>query len=373
MNALMIAFAFGLPYHVLRTAGAAGVRVHVLGNGASQALRTSLLCASYRTLPCPGTTDHEAQILAEIGRIVRRRKIDVIFPGDDLSCRLLAGMRDRLPVRTSLLPDLAMFDLLNHKWNFARYCNANGVRVPQAWCFDTRESLQAALRSGELDLPITVKPTNRSGSVGVLHIRDASERAQIDQIDYQPILVQRHIIGETVCISTVCHGGTILAHVTQRRDEHHFQLVSHPDLLANTERLIVASRLNGPANFDAVIEAATGLSYIVECNPRFWYTIHLSMILGFNFMTRALAEPRTRQEAMPDTMVSDTLELSLRHTLMHYRRANRFDRGLAHYNLFDPIPYLLCRMKWIDDSDVAVDVDQMNAYAWPEPAMTTVA
>jgi len=40
---------------------------------------------------------------------------------------------------------------------------------------------------------------------------------------------------------------------------------------------------SGPANFDAVLADGDGLSYIVECNPRFWYTIYLSMIAGLNF------------------------------------------------------------------------------------------
>jgi hypothetical protein len=48
-NGLMIAFAFTLPYHVMRSAAAAGVRVHVLGNGASRGLRLSRYCRSYRS------------------------------------------------------------------------------------------------------------------------------------------------------------------------------------------------------------------------------------------------------------------------------------------------------------------------------------
>jgi biotin carboxylase len=366
MNGLMVAFAFALPYHVLRTAAAAGARVHVLGNGAAQALRTSRLCASYSELPCPGTADNEARVLEAIGGAVERRRIDVIFPGDDVSVRLLAGLRDRLPVRSAPLPDLATFDLLNHKWNFTRFCHANGVRVPQAWCFPDLDAVRAALRSGEVTLPITLKPTNRSGNVGVLHVRDASEADQIERVDYSPILVQRHIFGETVGISAVCRGGAILAHATQRRDARRFELFSHPDLLANAERLIAATRLNGPANFDAVIEAETNLAYIVECNPRFWYTIYLSMLSGLNFMRPALAKAEPAAE--PETMVSDTLELSLSHTLRHYFRAKPADRALARYHILDPIPYFLFRRGWVDDSDVAVDVAQMNAYAWREPA-----
>jgi hypothetical protein len=373
VNGLMIAFAFTLPYHVMRTAAAAGVKVHVLGNAFSDALRTSRHCASYRLLDGPGTPENSAHILAEIDEQVRRHKIDVIFPSDDVSTRLLIGLRDRLPARTSLLPDLETFDLLNNKWNFTRYCRANEIRVPQGWCFDTSAGLQAALRSGEVTLPITVKPTNRSGSVGVFHIRDDSELALLDRIDYRPIVVQRHIFGESVCLSTICRDGRIVAHAGQRRDERRFQLFSHPDLLANVERLAAVTGLNGPANFDAVIDAATDLAYIVECNPRFWYTIYLSMLFGLNFMGPVLAGPDAPMADDADTMVTDTLELSVKQTIRHYRHAKPSDRALARYHLLDPIPYLLSRTGWVDDSDVAVDVNEMTAFSWREPAVAQLA
>jgi biotin carboxylase len=367
MNGLMLAFAFTLPYHAMRAAADAGVTVHVLGNGVSDALRTSRCCASYRRLDCAGEPVNAPQILGEIDRLVRQHRIDVIFPSDDVSTRLLIAIRDRLPVRTSLLPDLATFDLLNNKWHFTRYCHAEGVRVPEGWCFETPGELRAALRSGEISLPITVKPTNRSGSVGVFHLRDDNDRALLERIDYRPIVVQRHIVGESVCISTICRDGRIVVHAGQRRDERRFQLFSHPDLLRNTERLAAATRLNGPANFDAVIEAETDLAYIVECNPRFWYTIYLSMLFGLNFMRPALADRAPEGEA--ETAVTDTLELSVKQTLRHYFRAKPIDRALARYHLFDPIPYFLFRRGWVDDSDVAVDLAQMDAYAWREPAL----
>lgn len=367
-NALMIAFAFGLPYHVLRTAAAAGTRVHVLGHGVAGRLRTSRCCASYRKLHDPAD---EGSVLADIEAAATRHRIDIVFPSDDVSTRLLARLRDRLPVRTSPLPDLAVFDLLNDKWNFTRYCHRHGVRVPPGWCFASVDELRAALASRELDLPITVKPINRSGGVGVVHIRDAREYALLGRIDYRPVLVQRHIIGETVGISAVCRDGRILAHAAQRRDERRFELFAHADLLDNMSRLVAATRLDGPANFDAVIETGTGLSYIVECNPRYWFTIYLSMLVGLNFMTTALED--AGMPAVPAaTLTSEPLELAPRRTLQNPLRARRHDWRLVRYHLGDPIPYLLTRAKLIDDSAVAVGVAEMSAYSWPDPAAPAV-
>lgn len=369
MNGLMLGFAFTLPYHVLRTATAAGVRVHVLGSGPSRALRASRYCASYRTSRqrWDAPPDPEA-VLDEIAEIAQRRRIDLVFPSDDVSTRLLAAIRDRLPLRSTPLPDLATFDLLNDKGNFTRYAIEHGVRVPECWLYDRVEDLRRDLSTGTLTLPVTVKPTNRSGNAGVIHVRDERELAQLDAVDYHPILVQRHIVGETIGISVLCRDGRVLAHATQRRDERRFELFANPDLVANVERLAACVQLNGPANFDAVLEDRSGLAYIVECNPRFWYTIYLPMILGLNFF--AIAAVGSAQASPPATLANAEASLALRSTLTHLRQASPADRAVAAYHLADPLIYLLGRIKLIDDNDVAVAASSMQAYrSPPDPAI----
>lgn len=361
----MLAFAFTLPYHVLRTAAAAGIRVHVLGSGPSCGLRVSRYCASYRKsrLRWDGEPDHEV-LLDEISDIARQRAIDVILPSDDVSTRLLAAVHDRLPVRSTPLPDLATFDLLNDKGNFTRYALDHGVRVPQCWLYDRADELRRDLLAGALCFPVTVKPTNRSGSAGVIHIRDRRELTQLDAVDYHPILVQRHIVGETIGISVVCHDGEVLVHATQRRDEKRFELFANPDLVANVARLAASVRLNGPANFDAVLEDSSGLAYIVECNPRFWYTIYLPMILGLNFVAVAL-RPGEGAPGKPATLANAEVSLAWRATLTRPWRASGADRAVAAYHLSDPLVYLLGRSNLIDDSDVSVAASLMQAYDAP--------
>jgi biotin carboxylase len=368
MNGLMIAFAFTLPYHVMRTAAAAGMRVHVLGNGASRGLRRSRHCRSYHETHFGG--DAEA-LLTEIGELVRRHSIDVVFPSDDVSTRLLAALGERLPVRCMKLPDLATFDLLNDKWNFTRFCLQNGVRAPQGWLFDDVGGLRRALDSGEVVLPITVKPINRSGGVGVMHIREPHEAALLDAIDYRPVLVQRHIRGESVSITAMCDRGRVTAHVAQRRDPARFEVFGNADLLDNVTRLITLTGYHGPANFDAVLSDEDGLGYFVECNPRLWYSIYLVMIAGLNFIDLAFA--RTTARGQVATLDSGNIRLSLRETLTRPWRASRLDWKYLFYNLGDPIAFALQRAKSYDDSEVAVPVAQMTAFAPTSADLPSVA
>jgi biotin carboxylase len=357
-NGLMIAFAFTLPYHVMRSAAAAGVRVHVLGNGASRGLRLSRYCRSYRDSKFAGDAEI---LLAEIRELAKQKPIDIVFPSDDVSTRLLAALGDRLPVRCAPLPSLATFDLLNDKWNFTQFCLEHDVRAPQGWLFDSAAALRYAVDSGEIALPLTVKPTNRSGGFGVIHIREPDEIARIDAVDYRPILVQRHIRGETIGISVLCDRGRVVAHATQRRDAERFQLFANPDLLDNITRLAALTGYHGPANFDAVLADEDGLSYLVECNPRFWYTIYLSMIAGLNFVDLAL----NRSSATPTetaTLEHGDIRLSWWNTLTRPWRASRLDWRFLVYDLSDPLAYLVQRAKSYDDSEVAVPAGEMNAY-----------
>src|SRR5579862_5216200 len=348
MKCLMVAFAFVLPYHVLRTATAAGHRVHVLGNGPSRGLRWSRHCASYSRSGEAATGPAE-RLRDEIAACVGRHGIDIVIPSDDISTRLVAGLRGELPVPTSLIPDVATFDLLNDKARFTRFCAEHDVRAPQGWLFEDVAGLRAALAGGGVRLPITAKPTGRSAGIGVVHLREPADLAALDAIDYRPILVQRHISGETVGINVLCHDGEILAHATQRRDDDHFALFDNPDLLRNVERLVRATGYTGPANLDAVLEDGSGLAYIVECNPRFWYTIYMSMIVGINFVDLAMRGDRA------PARVSPVVRLSLGDIARHPHRASALDWQMLRYHLSDPLPFAFQRRRVFDDRDICID------------------
>jgi hypothetical protein len=358
VNGLMLAFAYTLPYHVMRVAAAAGLRVHVLGTGPARGLGASRCCRSYRETRSGGDP---GILLAEIDELIDRRRIDVILPSDDVSTRMLASLADRLPVRCVPLPDLATFDLLNDKWRFTRHCLANGIRAPEVWLFDNVAELRAALAKGDIRLPLTVKPTNRSGGVGVRHIVEPDELALLDAIDYRPILAQRHVRGESVSITLLCDHGRVVAHVAQQRDTARFCVLVNDDLLDNVVRLAALTGYHGVANFDAVLSAEDGLAYLVECNPRFWYSIYLVMIAGLNFVELALAPPVA--SAAPVTLDRGEMQLSLRRAVVKPWQGSRLDRRHAAYRLSDPVVFGLQRARLYDDSMVAVPAEPIAAPA----------
>lgn len=182
--------------------------------------------------------------------------------------------------------------------------------------------------------------------------------------------MQQHIVGETIGISVVCRDGRILAHATQRRDDRRFELFANPDLVENVRRLVAATRYNGPANMDVVQEAGSGLNYIVECNPRFWFTIHLSMIVGMNFFDFALAEPGDAAARPPASLAGVGMRLSTKAILRDLTGATRQEWKLLGYRFGDPLTYLARRLGRFADGEIAVSVDRMSAY---QPGGATAA
>ena len=144
-------------------------------------------------------------------------------------------------------------------------------------------------------------------------------------------------------ITALCDRGRVVAHVAQQRDPLRFRVFANADLLDNVTRLVARAGYDGVANFDAVLSSEDGLGYLVECNPRFWYSIYLVMIAGLNFIDLALAPPRPAAETA--TLGGGEFRLSLRNCLS------------------DPIAFALQRARSYDDSAVAVPVALMAAGA----------
>lgn len=141
IKGLLVGFSFALPYHVMRCAVDAGLSVHVLGNGPASGLRYSRFCDGYHPAAFDYTSCDYIVAAAEIRSLVAREGFDVVFPSDDVSTRLLAAVKDVIGVRTSAIPSLSGFDLLNDKWNFYQLCVDHNVRVPSSRLYEDVDEL----------------------------------------------------------------------------------------------------------------------------------------------------------------------------------------------------------------------------------------
>ena len=175
------------------------------------------------------------------------------------------------------------------------------------------------------------KPLNRAGGIGVVKADADTAHALAAAIDYAPILVQDFIGGEDRSISIFCRGGEIEKEVVYSHPNGVFHFHDEPELSRLVCELAKAMKLDGVVNFDARVDL-DGKVWLIECNPRFFFSMDAIMIAGINFADMD-AGPRTafdpsRDVKLPRTTVRDVLKLRL--------PAGRDWKMLAHW-LGDPV------------------------------------
>ncbi len=297
MDILLLGFAFTLPYHVMRCAAAAGHRVTVLGNGPAHGLLRSRSCADFYL----SDFDHRSQdyrILAqEIAHLAIAIGFDLVMPSDDVSTRALAAIKDDIPLATTPLALVEVFDTLHNTANFTRFCADRGV----------------------------------------------------------PAGDQTEIPGETLGISILCQHGQMVAHVVEEHTDRHFRIVDNPDLVTTTARLVETIGFDGVAHCAAVIDRATGLAHLTGCRPCFSSSVFPAMIAGINFADAAINLSRgvvPSQSTLPPTAIK--LYPAALRALPTPWRLSRRDWRLLAYHLREHELFLTEHFKRIDDCDVAV-------------------
>ena len=96
--------------------------------------------------------------------------------------------------------------------------------------------------------------------------------------------------------------------------------------------------LEGVYNFDMIL-APDGCIYYLECNPRFFYKINLSMIAGINFVEFGLPGERSTGPALIPDGTSVRFPSAVLASLASGGRPTKRDWAMATYIYSDPLPH----------------------------------
>lgn len=345
---LLVADAFQLAYRVLRCARATGAEVYVLGNSGATALRFSRYCRGFFPSACIIHGQRDPALALEINCLVREYGISLVLPADAPSTRSLIATRDLIQAPCFPLPSLADFDLLNDKWAFAALCQRLAVRHPRSTRFADSTALAAEIGAGGLSFPLVAKPLSMSGGVGLVLFDGTNTEERLRAIHYQPILVQDFIPGEAIGSSVYAHRGKIEAFIAHHYRRRVYTAFPDQQIYSDLQRIVAHCGLTGVYNFDMILRA-DGAVYYLECNPRFFYKINLSMIAGVNFVAHGLVHGG---HCTASTINSDSIDAEVRvrfpeallPSLLDGRPTAR-DWAMATYLYSDPFPYLLEKLK----------------------------
>jgi hypothetical protein len=192
----------------------------------------------------------------------------------------------------------------------------------------------------DFGLPAVAKPLSLSGDQGFVLLDGTDTAERLRRINYRPIIVQEFIPGEDIGASIFARSGEVTAFIAHHYGRGIYSTFPGDTIFTDLERLTKHLRLDGCYNFDMRRTAANDIYYL-ECNPRFFFKIDLSMIAGVNFV--ALGLPG-REPAASDMIRCHSrvyLPKGLAGSPAHWLAVSRKDLAMAAHLCSDPLPPLL--------------------------------
>lgn len=335
---LMVATLFNMPYRVMRCAQMSPAEVFVLGNPGARGLRFSRYCRRFFLSDRIIHGDRDDALALEINCLVRQLGITMVIAGDAPSTRALIACRDLIDAPCFPLPSLDHFDALNDKWAFAQLCEDLGILHPVTRLLPDVGTLAQQLATGQLQQPLVAKPLSRSGSGGLVILDGIELESRLRTINYQPIVVQELVEGRDIGASVYAEAGEIKAFVAHCFRRCTYSTFRHDQIYSDVAKIVDHFNLHGVYNFDMILDANGSIHYL-ECNPRFFFKINLSMIAGINFVELGLAGEKSKS---PGSII-DGLKVRLPPAVLAspWGRLTKYDWAMAAYVYSDPLPYLM--------------------------------
>lgn len=332
---LMLCTLYKMPYRVMRCAAAAGANVYALGSPASRSLTHSRFCRGFKATDILIDGVAREELLGEINQCVATWEVDIVLAGDAPATRTLIALRDRIHAPCFPMPDLESFDRLNDKWRFYHLCLATGVRTPDTWLFRDATKLRDALDAGSLPRKVMAKPLSQSGGEGCLVV-DTDAKTTLRRIDYSPILVQQFVEGEDIGASIFCKRGVVKAFVAHSFRRDTYRTFADARIRSDIEKLLRMFDVDGVFNFDMRRDPDGHVHYL-ECNPRFFFKIAMSMLAGINFVELGLEGVPEQAVVVPDRTVR--FPKALMCMLWAIWRIEPESWRALGFTLSDPMPY----------------------------------
>ncbi len=242
--------------------------------------------------------------VAALAALVQRWGVDTLIPTTEAGLLAVLPVRDSFPGVCIPFPDASAFRSLSDKHALLRAASALGIPVP---------AQEVVLAPGdptprEAPFPVVVKPARSVGEgarrlkLSVSHARDEAElaaRVREYPAAAYPLLVQQRIHGAGVGIFLLRWNGETRAVFAHRRIREkppsggvsvYCESVA-PDaaLVRGAEALLERFDWRGVAMVEFKEDSATGVSYLMEVNGRFWGSLQLAIDAGVDFPVLLLA------------------------------------------------------------------------------------
>lgn len=271
--------------------------------------------------------------------LIAQLDIDLVVSGEHYMMRPLIVMASALNAPCFPMLTIEQFDLLNNKWLFSQLCASLGLRCPRSQLVTDVSALRRAVKSGEISIPFVAKPLDFDGSQGVFSILQTVDLCKLDSIQYTPVIVQEFVAGIDVAASVYCNHGSVNAFVAHRLKRGTYFTFESDEIRAGVQKIVLATKAHGVMNFDMRI-AHDGVVYWLECNPRLFFWVHMSMLAGISFVEYGLPNwPVSGSSSLPTGTNVRFIKASALELVRPWRLTKR-DVHYLRYVLADPVPWV---------------------------------
>ena len=152
------------------------------------------------------------------------------------------------------------------------------------------------------------------------------------------MIVQEFVDGADVAASVYCDHAEIKAFIIHRRKRETYFTFESDAIRADVEKIVAATKAHGILNFDMRI-AKNGAVYWLECNPRFFFWVHMALLAGIPFVEFGLPNWDVSGSS---TLPTDTNVRSFKAAaveLVRPWRLTKRDLAYLRFVLADPIPW----------------------------------
>jgi predicted ATP-grasp superfamily ATP-dependent carboligase len=284
---------------VVRSLGSRGIRVITSDKTRWHASGFSKFAAYNVTYPDPKLSPEN--FIDWLVSTIRKEKIDVLFPTDDDTMRAVVAFRDELdPIVRFVAPSPCCYDVSADKGRTIQLAIERGIPCPRTvelpdWAEHKDDIFLEAVQ--HMEYPLVIKPRISSGSRGIRFVQSREEfiRAlRMIQQDYpNPIIQERIPEGKKydVCLCYDSNHRLTASYVQYqvrnfpigRGPSTVQESALFPELVRLSDELMKGIPWYGLVDVEYLIDPRDGQPKLMEINPRFWSSTHLSILCGVDF------------------------------------------------------------------------------------------
>ena len=346
LNILLLAGSGALNLKVVYCLNAIdNIKVHICSSTPDNLVKFSRYKEHFFHLPW---IEKPESCIANIKQYCIDNKINIIIPGDVNATAFLFEHQNSFPAAIFPCCSKDMLDQLDNKWRFAKTLLSNHIRTPKTLLLTNKQTIKSITDS--ISFPIMVKPIYGESSHGVVLVENQKELMQHlegnSQYAQLPLIVQEYIPGIDIDLSFIAKEGKILISDVQRwLNEDELSFEANAEVSQLSKDIVCAFNYSGVGHFDMRLSSVDNLVYVIECNPRFWFSITAAMAQGLNFVEQGinytLGKPFLSSGAkgcylLPKKQLKSLL--SGQNKLSQLTQAQRHNLTAT---LFDPLPHLV--------------------------------